>query len=213
MKKGAVATEETVQSAGETVQPGVHPNVLATERSTKESRASVPEAEGYTVEVGDDGRAVVLGWRVPEVARGPLLGVAVELCEILEHQLTERGERVEGKAHAARWVLDMEQMLRLDERNPAQVRWALRWLHEGGDDVASFWRTNIRSPAKLRAQWIRIREQYEREIKPKMPTSRMPLSDEARRIVGGQYAGNGTGGPPSAAGRPLPSGQLAGGEG
>lgn len=95
------------------------------------------------------------------VAKSGLVELSRELCGLLETTLTERGYRTAlGKARSKRWLLDMEALLRVDERPVAQVRWVIGWLHRGDDRVARFWRTNVRSPDKLRVQWDVMREQY-----------------------------------------------------
>lgn len=54
----------------------------------------------------------------------------------------------------AKWVTDLDRMMRLDGRTPEQVEGAMRWAL--ADD---FWSANIHSPATLRKQYDRLRLQ------------------------------------------------------
>lgn len=132
-----------------------------TERATTEERDAAVAAPTRST-----------SWEIPKVALdGGHLDDAIALCMKFAGQLSERGyvkpEAVTSTACSKRWVLDMEQLLRLDGRDPGQVRRVLDWLHAGTDEVASFWRTNVRSPAKLREKWAVMAEQYERQRRPK----------------------------------------------
>lgn len=114
---------------------------------------------------------------------------AHELCGRLALQLAERGYRP-GEV-GQRWLVDMEAILRVDGRTPAQVVRVIDWLDEGKDNVAAFWRTNVRSPAKLRAEWTRMAEQY-RELRDRR---HRPREGTAAATVGRavERAGIGTG--------------------
>lgn len=55
------------------------------------------------------------------------------------------------------WVTDLDRMMRLDGRTPAEVEGAMRWAL--ADD---FWKSNIHSPRKLRARFDQLRLQAQR---------------------------------------------------
>jgi hypothetical protein len=106
----------------------------------------------------------LLHWQVPAiVAESAHLEPAIRLSEKMAQQVEERGAvGATRKAHQKGWVLDMEKLLRLDERSPEQVVKVLDWLHHGRDDVSSFWQVNVLCPGKLRLRWDQMRMQYER---------------------------------------------------
>lgn len=126
------------------------------------------------------------------VATSPHLTEAQALCEEFAALLSARGERTNGKARSKRWVVEMDALLRLDGRTPAQARWVIRWLDGGADRVAQFWRPNVRSPAKLREKWVQMSEQYHALANPApKPTfltrpGAEPLADALARIRGTQ---------------------------
>lgn len=104
------------------------------------------------------------------------------LCELLSWQLKDRGYK-NGTTVTEAWVQDMDRLIRIDGREPGQIEAVLHWLHTGSDDVAAFWRTNIRSPKKLRAQWDSMREKYEyerRRVKPRRETPEEIIARVAR---------------------------------
>lgn len=126
------------------------------EREPENERESEPAAQLARLSdvVDDDLPAVVKDAGLIETAR--------ELCLLLEQSLLDRGHTTAaGKARTKRWLLDMEALLRLDERKPEHVRRVIRWLARGDDDVSSFWRGNVHSPNKLRLRWDRMSEQYQ----------------------------------------------------
>lgn len=148
-----------------TPAPGAAEQEPVNENQEREKTSAAESADVYRL---GDGRVVELSWSPPAIAieHGRLVE-AIELCELLGRQLADRGERIGEQPHSKRWVLDMEQMLRLDERTADDVARVLRWLDAGNDKVAAFWRINIRSPGKLRERWITMREQYEAERDPR----------------------------------------------
>lgn len=95
------------------------------------------------------------------------LPAAQALCRQLAASLEGRGERVPHHGTANGWVREMEAMLRLDGRDPDAASRIIRWLDAGSDGTASFWRANVRSPAKLRAKWTQMGEQYLDQRKPR----------------------------------------------
>lgn len=182
----------------------------AEEARTACGGSSAPGAEELEpVNESQEREGAALGWEPPAVvAKSGLLDAAVELAQLMAAQLSDRGHATSEKGTTKRWVLDMEALLRIDERTPQHVRTVLGWLDKGDDDVAGFWRTVVLSPANLRAKWTQMAEQYTRKVKSASRT-RQPLSDDARRLLADQYAtanGNGAEDPRAGAGRGLPSG-------
>jgi hypothetical protein len=47
-------------------------------------------------------------------------------------------------------------MLRLDKRDPQDIRSTIQWLFNSCDKDAQFWSTNILSPKKLRKHYDRL---------------------------------------------------------
>lgn len=112
-----------------------------------------------------DGKDTVLERCRPSseaVKTSPHLVEAERLCALMAEMLEARGYHVNGQARSRGWVESMERLLRIDGRRPGEVEWVLRWLDDAADDVAAFWRTNVRSPNKLREKWVVMGEQYER---------------------------------------------------
>lgn len=85
---------------------------------------------------------------------------AARLCHLLADSIGQRGSKRPNVTKA--WIRDMDRLIRLDQRTPGQIEWAIDWLAEATDDVAAFWQPNIRSPGKLRTRWDQMREQYRR---------------------------------------------------
>lgn len=94
------------------------------------------------------------------------------LCDLFADSLGRRGKR---PSVTAAWLTDMDLLLRVDGREPDKVRAVITWLESGGDDVASFWRPNIRSPRKLRSKWDQMQEQYQRARAASAPRPAAPL--------------------------------------
>ena len=59
------------------------------------------------------------------------------------------------------WTADIDRLLRLDKANPEEVKAVIQWVHL--EDHDNFWRPNILSGKKLRAQWPRLRLQAEQK--------------------------------------------------
>ena len=55
------------------------------------------------------------------------------------------------------WATAIDRLLRLDKADPKEVLAVIRWIHKGDPD--NFWRPNILSGKKLRAQWPTLRLQ------------------------------------------------------
>jgi hypothetical protein len=118
------------------------------------------------------------------------LPAARALCALFAELLEARGEvGARRKATSRSWVVAMEAMLRIDGREPAKVEWAIRWLDAGQDSVAVWWRPNIRSPEKLRLQYVRLAEQH-RALRQGAPRAAalhrpgtLPLGDAARQVA------------------------------
>jgi len=100
---------------------------------------------------------------------------ATRLCQLFADQLTERGHK--AKPGSRSWLVDMEALLRIDGRDPTDVARVLRWLDAGTDRTAQFWRTVVLSPAKLRADWVRMGEQYRAARRPAPKASGLNTPD------------------------------------
>lgn len=98
------------------------------------------------------------------------------------------------------WVPDIEKMLRIDRIDAIEIIAFLEWLYTDPDsDVATFWRVNVRSGAKLRERWdeIHVRKAAEdlardrrraRVDNPKQQTTRLedsrhPASRSQRHAI------------------------------
>ena len=64
-----------------------------------------------------------------------------------------------------RWVLEMDRMLRIDKRDPAEVADVVDWVTDH-----DFWSANILSPTKLRKHYDRLQKQRRREPKSRNTT-------------------------------------------
>jgi len=65
------------------------------------------------------------------------------------------------------WVEDIEKMRRLDNAKPEQIKFVLEWLRHGNTRDANFWRGNIASGRKLRAQFPKLVSCIQREHETK----------------------------------------------
>lgn len=63
-----------------------------------------------------------------------------------------------------RWVPDVAKLLRIDGEDPASVERCLRWIFKSESLEGAFWRPNIRSGAKLRAQFGQLRDKRKAEL-------------------------------------------------
>ena len=82
---------------------------------------------------------------------------ATRLADMFADLLAERGARRPTVTKA--WIVEMDRLMRIDGRSSDEVERVLRWLCNGNDEVASFWRPNVRSPEKLRMKWDQMKEQ------------------------------------------------------
>jgi hypothetical protein len=89
------------------------------------------------------------------------------------------------------WCQDMERMVRIDGRDPAEIRRVIQWLYSSSDDVAVFWAPNVLCPGKLRTKWATIAGQAGRKrAKPESMMdrvrARLAAEDQAKalRVVG-----------------------------
>lgn len=74
------------------------------------------------------------------------------------------------------WAKDINRMIRLDKREPAQIEKVIRWCQ---DD--SFWQANILSTEKLRKQF----DQLEIKMQAQSPSNRKLVPAPVRRDAGG----------------------------
>lgn len=86
----------------------------------------------------------------------PLVSDAKKLAEMLADSIGDRGRR---PSVTRQWLEEMDRLIRVDGRQPVEIERVIRWLATSNDDVAVFWRPNIRSPQKLRMRWDQMREQ------------------------------------------------------
>jgi len=92
---------------------------------------------------------------------------ATRLANLFADQIAERGNKRPSVTKA--WVESMDRLIRIDNRAPERIETVLRWLATASDPVASFWRTNVRSPEKLRERWDQMAEQYRDRVKQHAP--------------------------------------------
>ena len=122
----------------------------------------------------------------PEVTQGRTQvdpkgnGEPQRLAHLLADSIAERGCKRPTVTKA--WVTEMDRLIRIDGRSPERVERAIIWLATGTDQVAGFWRANIRSPAKLRQKYDQIREQRtaDRESRTATATTRSPTRTVVR---------------------------------
>jgi hypothetical protein len=119
--------------------------------------------------------------------RNELLGVSVVrdddappaegyLCDLLADAIEKQGGK--RPTVGASWLTDMERMIRIDKRTPAEIERCIYWLTSETDDIAIFWAPNIRSPEKLRSKFDQMRAQSAASKKKAKPESTM---DRIRR--------------------------------
>lgn len=82
------------------------------------------------------------------------------ICEALADHIEARGSK--RPAITTRWRKEARLLIDNDKRSEEQVHAAMRWLFTSSHRDALFWRTNIRSMPKLRAEYDRLRELAER---------------------------------------------------
>lgn len=104
-----------------------------------------------------------------EVAASPLracsheaVGLAGHLSSaILSHKPDLKDLQGERRGRAeARWAEDIDLAIRIDKRSPEKLRAVIDWCHRSPE--GSFWRANLLSGKKLRAQYDVITAQMER---------------------------------------------------
>lgn len=95
-------------------------------------------------------------------------------CTALSRSLIARGY---SAPISNAWLQDMDRLHRIDGRSYEDIDRVIRWLDNGRDPVALFWRTNVRSPGKLRAHWNVMREQYAAQIQQDRRAGRSNLID------------------------------------
>lgn len=123
---------------------------------------------------------------------------ATRLCGLLAELMVGNG--CKPPTITATWVLDMDRMLRLDERTVSQVENAIRWCQ-----ADPFWRANILSPRKLREKYEQLRLAAMASPASRKHGMTNALSEAGADELLRQYGAGANGGPPPAAGRALPS--------
>lgn len=83
-------------------------------------------------------------------------------AEVLAHHLADTLAAAGAKRPnvTGRWVQDMGRLLKVDGRDPLEVRRVIDWLARRSDPVAQFWAPNVRSPEALRKHWDQMADQY-----------------------------------------------------
>lgn len=106
--------------------------------------------------------------RSPDTSLEPSIDTSVSdedarrLCDLLADHLEARGCKRPNVTQT--WIREMDRLIRIDGRDPASINRVLVWLDTGTDPVASFWRSNVRSPQKLRERWDQMAEQYRDKV-------------------------------------------------
>jgi DNA-binding MarR family transcriptional regulator len=125
---------------------------------------------------------------VDETSRAAFSADVVRLCDTFSELARQRSETPEssGKYRPTRqWLVEMDRLLRIDGRSPAEVEAAIRWVHTN-----PFWASNILSVSKLRKQYDTIRLQAQRDtaqgLRLRSPGSEARAARTARRM--GQLA-------------------------
>jgi hypothetical protein len=72
-----------------------------------------------------------------------------------------------------KWAVFTDYMLRLDKREPRRVAEVIRWSQKN-----DFWKKNIRSTKKLRAQWATLVDDMKTEKEKADPNSKVILCSE-----------------------------------
>jgi hypothetical protein len=70
-----------------------------------------------------------------------------------------------------KWAVEVDYMIRIDKRDPEDIRKMIEWLHSAGP---IFWRKNVLSTAKLREKWDRLKAELKAPTtfgKPKVDRS------------------------------------------
>lgn len=113
---------------------------------------------------------------------------ARDLCEYLADAIVDGSVAdVKRPKVTRRWIADMEQMIRLDGRDPDSVRRCIDWAHRGPGSQGNGARWNgwgavVRCPDKLRAQYDQMAEQAARKARPPDGTAMA----EAHRVMSGR---------------------------
>ncbi len=83
--------------------------------------------------------------------------VAVELAEHLGRSIALRPENSKAKRASKAWITEMGRMIRLDHRDPNDIRSMIDWLFVRGGKQAHFHARNVRCPKKLREKYDTLR--------------------------------------------------------
>ena len=82
---------------------------------------------------------------------------ATALAEHLAASIALRPENSKRGRSTDAWVTEIDRMIRLDDRDPADIRAMIDWLFVTGGRQAHFWAKNVRSPKKLREKFDSLR--------------------------------------------------------
>ena len=92
------------------------------------------------------------------VRESPHFEDAVRLVDFMAAEIQRETPQWKGQYSNAKWVQQMDAILRLDKRNVREVAEIIRWAASH-----DFWSSNILSPAKLRKQYVTLAKQRERD--------------------------------------------------
>lgn len=98
----------------------------------------------------------------------PELAAAENLCNLMRDEM--KSEKTDSVISITKkWVDDMEKLIRIDGRTPAQIQRVIQWAcHDTGNGDSSWpgWAANVRSPGKLRQKFDKLEIAMRRGVKP-----------------------------------------------
>lgn len=112
--------------------------------------------------------------------------VVYELCELFADSVPERIQGAKRKNVTKAWLTDMDRLIRLDKRDPEEIRRVINWLVHGRDKTATWWASIIQSPRNLRSNWDTMAGQVQRNRQQRDNAGREwqeSLSAAAERIA------------------------------
>lgn len=123
----------------------------------------------------------------PPKASSSVDPVAVGLANLLAGYLADLGT-LNKRSRPEDWAVDIDRMIRLDGVDPGDIAEFVEWLFEAEDRTALFWRTNIESGSKLRAQFARVQARRRTEAEAARLTARphdlVPLAQSMHPAAG-----------------------------
>lgn len=104
---------------------------------------------------------------------------AYKLSMHLLQRIKANNPKAKEPKNLQRWAADMDKILRIDQRDPQEVKQVIDWCQSD-----EFWYTNILSPAKLRKQYDKLYPKA-KKLKPKKnfgPSDDKPTSDQVSNL-------------------------------